>query len=181
MRRRVLIMTWLTVLWIVLWRDLSAANLLAGVAVAFVASGGATDVRSRVWRHRVRPLALVRFFVFFSWKLVEANIVLAREVVTPTNVINTGIIAVPLPGYSDLVVAVVANAISLTPGTLTLEVRRDPVPVFYVHVLHLHDLDKARADVVRMAAMAGAAIETIDDGRAPTGPDDAAPGDRVIG
>ena len=43
----------------------------------------------------------------------------------------------------------VANAISLTPGTLTIEVATDP-NVLYVHVLHLHDIDAVRRDVTRL-------------------------------
>jgi multicomponent Na+:H+ antiporter subunit E len=148
---------WLTVLWLVLWRDLSVANLLSGVAIATVLAL-ASDPRPAL-DHRVHPLAVVRFAAYFSWKLVEANVILAREVVTPQNRIHTGIIAVPLAGRSDLVVTVVANAVSLTPGTLTLEVRRTPEPVVYLHVLHLHDLDQTRADVETMARMVGEALE----------------------
>jgi multicomponent Na+:H+ antiporter subunit E len=47
---------------------------------------------------------------------------------------------------SDLVITVVANAITLTPGTLTVELRRDPTTL-YVHVLHLSDLDEVRRDI----------------------------------
>ena len=42
---------------------------------------------------------------------------------------------------------IVANAVSLTPGTLTLEVSATEPPVLYVHVLHLHDIEEAREDV----------------------------------
>lgn len=171
MRRRTLTIVWLIALWLVLWRDVSIANVVSGTIVAVVATSGASDPRDPRTGHRVRPLALLRFAGYFAWKLVEANVVLAREVVTPQNAIHTGIIAVPLPGCSDFVVTVVANAISLTPGTLTLEVRRDPEPVLYVHVLHLHDLDDARADVVAMAERAGAAFPSTrrDPGREEVG------------
>lgn len=152
--RRALAIGWLTVLWVVLWRDPSPANLLSGLALAGLVSVLVpTDSR-----HRVRPLPLLRFVAFFLRELVAANFVLAREVVTPANRIHTGIIAVPLPGFSDLVVTIVANATSLTPGTLTLEVARDPEPVLYIHVLHLHDHETARSDVLDLAARVAAAF-----------------------
>ncbi len=152
---RALTVAALTVLWIVLWRDPSVANVLSGVVIATVVS---TIPARPGAHHRVRPVALVRFVAYFLWKLLEANVVLAREVVTPQNSIHTGIIAVPLPGYDDFVVTVVANAVSLTPGTLTLEATRTPEPVLYVHVLHLRDLDAARGEVLAMAVRAAAAF-----------------------
>lgn len=154
---RALTVAALTVLWLVLWRDPSVANILSGLAVATVVS---TIPARRGTRHWIRPVALVRFAAYFAWKLLEANVVLAREVVTPQNSIHTGIIAVPLPGFDDFVATVVANAVSLTPGTLTLEVTRTPEPVLYVHVLHLRDLDEARHEVLAMASRAAEAFPT---------------------
>lgn len=156
---RIGMIVWLTALWLLLWRDLSVANVVSGVAIAVTLAVGSIPRVAR--QHRVRPLALLRFVGFFTVKLVEANLVLAREVVTPQNRIHTGIVAVSMAGYSDLVVTIVANAVSLTPGTLTLEVRREPDAVIYVHVLHLHDLDDARNEVKAMATHASRAFELI--------------------
>lgn len=162
MSRRVLLVVWLAGLWVVLWRDPSVGNVAAGLVLGVLVSTGATGTTIPAIAHRVRPLALVRFAAYFSWKLLEANVVLAREVVTPTNVIRTGIIAVPLAGYGDFLVTVVANAISLTPGTLTLDVRKTPNPILYVHVLHLGDIDDARQEAIRMAEYASAAFPPVD-------------------
>jgi multicomponent Na+:H+ antiporter subunit E len=43
----------------------------------------------------------------------------------------------------------VADAVSLTPGTLTLEVQREPL-ILYVHVLHLRSVEDVRRDVRRL-------------------------------
>lgn len=163
--RRALVVTWLTILWVILWRDLSVANVLSGALI------GVLLELARPWRalgqknHTVRPVSLAVFVGYFAWKLLEANVVLAREVLTPRNSIETGVIAVRLGPCSDLVVAIVANSISLTPGTLTLEVRTEDVPVLYVHVLHLHDVDAARADVEKLTELVNAAFpsgSTVD-------------------
>lgn len=145
----------LTLLWLVLWRDPSIANVITGLGVAVVVS--TIPCRSTL-RHRIRPVATIRLAGYFTWKLLEANVVLAREIMTPRNSINTGIVAVPLTGSSDFVVGVVANAVSLTPGTLTLEATGHPDPVLYVHVLHLRNIDHARDEVLAMAARAAAAF-----------------------
>ena len=154
---RVLAVAWLTGLWVLLWRDASIPNILGGLVIGglcVLLSPG----RPGAIEHRIRPLAFLKFLGVFAVKLVEANIVLAREVVTPENHIKTGIVAVPIPGASDLVLTIVANAVSLTPGTLTLDTRLEPEPTVYVHVLHLHDLDRARAEVVEIADLVQAAL-----------------------
>lgn len=145
--RRLLAFVWLTVLWLILWRDISVANIASGAIIAALVATGVPVPGT----HRVRPIALIRLVGNFLWRLVEANLVLAREVVTPTNHLNTGIVAVRLPGYSDLQVTMIGNATSLTPGTLTLEVGHRPEPVLYVHVLHLRTEEEARADVHDLA------------------------------
>ena len=78
---------------------------------------------------------------------------LAWEIVTPRNRIHTGVVAVPMRTDSRAVFLVVGNVITLTPGTLTLEVAGSP-PEIYVHVLHLHDVDRVRRDLQRVEDLA---------------------------
>lgn len=148
MRARLLVGTWLVVIWTALWGDISAANIGSGAVVAAVLLA-LFPLRPTSRQGRFRPLWALRFLGYFSWKLLEANAVVAWEVVTPRNRINEGIVAVPVTGASDVLVSVVANAISLTPGTLTIEVGTDP-HILYVHVLHLHDIAAVRRDVTRL-------------------------------
>lgn len=150
MNRRLPLLVWLLLVWLALWESVSVANVASGLAVGALllvlfpvpASPGAGG--------RFRPLRALELLAYFLVKLLEANAVVAWEVVTPSNAkVKEAIVAVPITGASDAVVAVLANAISLTPGTLTLEVRRDPT-VLYVHVLHLRSIERARADVLRL-------------------------------
>ena len=156
--RRIPTLLWLTVLWVVLWRDLSWANVLSGLAIAAAVEATQPPAVHDRPRHGVRVVALLSFVGYFTRKLVEANLVMAREVVTPRNSIETGVIEVALPRTSDLIVTLVANAVSLTPGTLTLEVRQLETPTLYVHVLHLHDIGRARAEVLELVRRAEAAL-----------------------
>lgn len=156
MRGRLLTMLWLTVVWIALWEDLSVGNALAGVGLAALITLIAPVARSGFV---FRPVASLRFFGYFAWKLIEASVIVAWEVVTPSNRVNEGIVAIPMRGVSDALTTLVANAISLTPGTLTLEVHRHPT-VLYVHVLHLHDIERVRREVVHLEALAVRALGT---------------------
>jgi multicomponent Na+:H+ antiporter subunit E len=155
-RRRPLFFLWLVVAWVALWGEPTPANIGSGAVIA-AALVWLFPPRRGEPGGGVRPVAVVRFLVYFLGQLVAASAIVAWEVVTPRNRINEGIVAVPIEGASDTLVTIVANAISLTPGTLTLEVDRDPT-VLYVHVLHLRDVDEVRRDVRRLEALADAAF-----------------------
>ena len=167
MRRSLVLVGWLLVVWVALWGDISWANVLGGLVTA----GGLVllfPLRPATRQGYIRPWPALRFAVYFLWKLVEASAVVAWEVVTPHNRINEGIVAVPIHGLSNALVTIVANAISLTPGTLTLEVDEDPA-VLYVHVLHLHDLEAVRLEVQHLERLAIAAFGPDDALRARAG------------
>ncbi|MEZ5176798.1 MAG: Na+/H+ antiporter subunit E [Acidimicrobiales bacterium] len=138
-------------LWVGMWGDASPANLISGVALGLLIVASFDT-----WRHGrlvVRPIAAARFAGYFAVKLVEATLVVARTVIAPRGAVHTGIIALPLRECSDAVATVVADAISLTPGTLTLEVRRDPLTL-YVHAIDLRDVEKVRADIRTLEVLA---------------------------
>lgn len=149
---RVLTIAWLTVAWVALWEDLSVANLVAGLALA-TGLVALFPLSPPGVAGTLRPAAAVRFALYFAWKLVEASLVVAWEVVTPHNRIKQGIVAVPIQGVSDILTTLVANAISLTPGTLTIEIRRQPT-ILYVHVLHLQDVEAVRREVQYLEVLA---------------------------
>lgn len=158
MTRRIILVAWLVAVWVALWERFSVANVAGGLVVGLVLVM-AFPPRGR--QHvTVRPLALLRFAAHFVVKLVEANAFMAWEVLTPVNRVNAAIVAVPLEDTHPGVVALVANAVSLTPGTLTIEVREDPT-VLYVHVLHLRSVEAAREEVRTLDRLARAAFPTV--------------------
>lgn len=149
----------LVLIWLALWSDVTVGNLITGVLVAAV-----VVVVAGPWRpgHAVvRPVAATRFALYFVVKLVESTVVVARTVLAPRERVHTGIVAVPLRGCSDAIATLVADAISLTPGTLTLEVRQDPL-VLYMHALDVRDVDAVRADVRRLELLALQAFGPAD-------------------
>jgi multicomponent Na+:H+ antiporter subunit E len=145
----VVLFAWLVVIWVGLWGSISIANVASGVLIAAAALVVARWRPASPEPVAFRPWPALRFAVRFVYKLAEASVIVAAEIVTPRNKINTGIVAVPLRGCSDALVTLVANAVSLTPGTLTLEIQREPL-VLYVHVLHLRSVEQVRAEVRRL-------------------------------
>ena len=148
---RVVRLLWLTTIWVALWSDVSAANVLSGLLVA-----GVIVALFNTWQPGhviVRPVAATKFATYFVYQLVVSSLVVARTVVTPRHRIRTGIVAVPLRGCSDAVVALIADAISLTPGTLTLEVRREPLTL-YVHALDVRDITVLQREIRTLEVLA---------------------------
>jgi multicomponent Na+:H+ antiporter subunit E len=148
---RLLRVLWLTVIWVALWSDVSFANVLGGLVVAVVVVGlFDTWRRGRVI---IRPVAALKFGCYFLYTLVKSSLAVAWTVVAPRSRIRTGIVAVPLRGCSDGVVTLIADAISLTPGTLTLEVRRDPLTLF-VHALDTRDVAVLEREIRTLEVLA---------------------------
>jgi len=81
---------------------------------------------------------LVGFVFFFLYELVKANVQVAYDVMTPRYYMKPGIIRIPLHAKTDLEITLLANLISLTPGTLSLDVSDDK-KVLYVHAMYVRD------------------------------------------
>ncbi len=149
---RVALTAWLVVVWVALWGPITLATVAGGLAVA-VAVQLLPAGRGRRRGFAFRPVAAARFVTYFLAKLVEASVVVAVEVATPRNRIRTGIVAVRLRGASDALVTLVADAVTLTPGTLAIEVGGTP-PTLYVHVLHLRDVEAVRREIRHLEVLA---------------------------
>lgn len=148
----------LAFMWGALWGDLGAATLTAGVLVA-IGVQLAFPALAPLPIERVNIAALAKLGLVFTWMLITANLAVTRLVFSPRVALSTLVVEVTLPPSSDAVATVVANAVTLTPGTLTLDVRRtaDAV-VLVVHNLDASDADTVRADVLDLHRMAAAAF-----------------------
>jgi multicomponent Na+:H+ antiporter subunit E len=127
----------LAVLWAGMTGRLTAANLLTGFVlgslVLLVVLGPLA-----VARVLCRVRRIVSLLLFFAWELVLANLRVAWDVVTPRHRMRPGVVAVPLRARTDVEITMLANMVSLTPGTLSLDVSDDRC-VLYVHAMYLHD------------------------------------------
>lgn len=164
--RRPLTVLWLTLVWLLLWGDISWANVVSGLAVgAFIVFAPPRGQRHD-YDPENRPLlnivAAVRFVLVVLWKLVQSNLYLAWEIITPGTRITKGIIAVPLRTDSPMAMLAVSDVITITPGTIVVDVSTNPT-VLYVHVLHLHDLDRVRQDLIDLEDLFVEAFGTEKD------------------
>jgi len=155
---------WLTIVWALLWGDFSLGSLLGGLAIALfvVWVGRPADVHG-MQLTSFHPISAVVFVGYFSWQLVKSNLEVAWEVIRPRPNLDRAIVAVPMHVDSDGIVTVVANAVTLTPGTLTVDVHDvddGQPPVIYVHVLQFDDIESVRRDVLQLERLAVRAFGT---------------------
>jgi multicomponent Na+:H+ antiporter subunit E len=87
----------------------------------------------RLWR-------IVLFAGFFLWELLLANLRVAYDVLTPPLHMRPGIVAIPLDVETDAEITLLANLITLTPGTLSLDISGDR-KVLYIHAMYIDDGD----------------------------------------
>lgn len=155
---------WLVVMWILLWGELTAANLVAGLVVAVALVLAFPPTASGDAPMTLRPWAAAAFLLWFLGALITTNIAVAREVVLPSSRsrIRTAVVACPLRTRSDRLATIIANAISLTPGTLTVDARGCPA-VLYVHVLSYTDRDDVRRQVAALERRVVSAFGPADE------------------
>jgi multicomponent Na+:H+ antiporter subunit E len=158
---RVVLIVWLTVLWVALWQDISVGNVLGGLCIALlvVYVSGQVPPGSSVFR----PIACAHLVVYFLSQLVGSTVAVARAVLAPRRFVHPEVVTVELHVTSDSLLAVVAAAITATPGTLAVDATLEP-PAVTVHVLDGRDPDRVRANVGRLEAL----VEAAFGERAPT-------------
>jgi len=131
--------------WVAVTGEVTVANLLEGAVLAgLLVLLLRVPVRRRVRLGRV-PKAL-GLLVYFLKEIVLANAAVARSLLSPASSLSPGIVAVPLDLKSDAGITVLANLVTLTPGTLSLDVSPDRTTL-YVHALHVEDPEAFRREV----------------------------------
>ena len=130
----------LAAIWAFASGDLSPANFGIGFALGFAVLWLARGLLG-VTGYFGRIPYLLELIVFFFWELLIANLRVAFDVVTPRHHMRPGIIALPLDAETDLEITLLANMISLTPGTLSLDVSADRKTLF-IHSMYISDLER---------------------------------------
>lgn len=135
----------LSFIWLAVTGTFTFENFVFGFILSFILMWLITTNR-REEKYFSRVPKLIGFILFFIYELVKANIQVAYDVVTPKYYMKPGIIRIPLDATSDLEITLLANLISLTPGTLSLDVSDDR-KVLYVHAMYVNDRDEFIAEI----------------------------------
>ncbi|MGB7785611.1 MAG: Na+/H+ antiporter subunit E [Salinimicrobium sp.] len=147
MKNRFLANLLLTFVWVALTGNFVFANVIFGFFLSYLILLVITRGSGRARYFRMVP-KVISFFFFFLKELVKANLQVAWEMGTPKFFMTPGIVGVPLDIRSDSEITMLANLITLTPGTLSLDVSEDKkiLYVFSMYITNREDFIKSIKD-----------------------------------
>lgn len=81
---------------------------------------------------------IISFIFYFIYEMIKANVQVAYDVMTPKYFMRPGIVRFPLDVETEMEINLLSTMISLTPGTLILDISEDR-KTMYIHVMYLND------------------------------------------
>jgi multicomponent Na+:H+ antiporter subunit E len=130
-----------TLLWVALLGSYDLPTLLSGFVIGFGLFRMTLDAPTAAYRKRV--LVIGRFILFYIKEILTSNLRIARDVMRTKPAIQPGIVAVDIRALNTRSAVFVANLITMTPGTLALDLSADG-HFLYVHCLYLQDPEAVR-------------------------------------
>lgn len=114
----------LAIAWIAMTGEVSLFNAISGFLVGYGALWLIQPLTGTSSYFR-RVFAWIRLVIMFHYELIVSSLQVAVDVLTPRHRARPAIIKMPLDVTSDAGLLLVTNLISLTPGTLSLDVSDD--------------------------------------------------------
>jgi multicomponent Na+:H+ antiporter subunit E len=160
-RARLPSVLWLALIWVLLWGTFTVASLVSGIVVAVLVTA-LFRLPLSPERLPFRPLRLLGLLGYLAYDLLVSGAQVSWQVLRHGPGARGAIIAVPLLSPSDRVVTVMANALTLSPGSMALQIDHDH-DVWYVYTLGPRDragVDRARRRTLDMQRRVLAALGT---------------------
>ncbi len=95
----------------------------------------------KVFGFLLRVVRSVLFIFYYLKELILSSLYVAYDIITPKDLMKPGIVEVPVDLKSDTAIIAFANLISMTPGSLTMDMSADKKKI-YVHAMYLHDKEE---------------------------------------
>lgn len=129
----------LALAWAGMTEDFAPANLAVGFLVGLLVLFFARRVVGTA-NYLIKLRQVVGLFFFMVWELILANLRVAYEVLTPNYNMRPGVVGIPLEAKTDAEITLLACLITLTPGTLSLDVAADRSRL-YIHIMYIDNGD----------------------------------------
>lgn len=134
----------------VAWAALTGNITLGGFAVGFILGSACLYLTRSLFpgseSYFRRTGKWAKLIVLFLYELVVSSVQVVWDVLTPQHKSRPGIISVPLTVRREMDILLVTNLISLTPGTLSLDVTDDN-HTLYIHAMFADDPDEIRRQI----------------------------------
>jgi multicomponent Na+:H+ antiporter subunit E len=135
----------LAITWAAVSGELTVSNLLVGFLIGY----GVLWLVSRPLgqtKYFAKVGQVTRFTAYFLWEMLVATLRVAIDIVTPQHLMRPAILAIPVSSESEAETTMLANVVTLTPGTLSLDVSPDG-KTLYVHVMYAEDVEAVRQGI----------------------------------
>lgn len=134
----------------VVWAALNASFTLSSLLIGYIIGFGGLWLSQPLFPdtrgYYLRVYRVIRLILFFLYELVVSSVRVAWDVITPAHLSKPAILTMPLDVKSDMEILLVTNLISLTPGTLSLDVTPDR-SCLIVHAMFAEDPDALVAEL----------------------------------
>ena len=163
-RPRVLEICWLAAVWVLLWGTFTPLSIAGGVVVG-IAVIAAFRFPPAAAHLPVRPLRLLGLVGYLAYDVVVGGAEVSWQTLRYGRGARGAVLAVPLLSGSDRVVTVVANALSLSPGTMALQIDHEH-GLWFVYALGPRDeagVERARRRTMDMQRRVLAALGTPEE------------------
>jgi multicomponent Na+:H+ antiporter subunit E len=127
--------------WLMLTFEFTVPNLIAGAAASLITSVIFARFFIKNVYKLVQPHRYFWFLVYlvvFIWECIKANIDVAYRVLHPAMPIRPGIVKVKTELKSDMAKMLLANSITMTPGTISVDIIDD---YLYIHWIYIRSED----------------------------------------
>jgi multicomponent Na+:H+ antiporter subunit E len=142
-RSRIIVFILSFSVWLALTDVASLQEVLAGLVVALIISlvAGTFLVTTEKSGHLVQRCLMGIIYLFkFLWEMIKANFHVALIVINPALPIRPGIVKIKSHLTKDSALTVLTNSITLTPGTLTVDINPEKQEI-YVHCIEVDSTD----------------------------------------
>ncbi len=123
--------------WLLLTNSYSLGNLLLATFLSLLIAYFTSSIQMPTTRV-ARPLKALRYIAVLIGDIISSNFIVAKQVLGPIKNMKPGFVIVPLDICEPLPITLLANTISLTPGTVSAEVSQDKSKI-YIHALHVEN------------------------------------------
>lgn len=134
-------------LWLIMSNSLGVGHFVLGALLGW----GIPFFTQSFWPQSMvvsSPVLAVRFILLVLWDIVVANLQVAVLILSSREKLQPAFIKIPLDLRQDFTITLLANTISLTPGTVTIDLQMEQGYIL-VHALNVGDIDQAIADIKR--------------------------------
>ncbi len=135
----------IAIAWCFLQGDITPGNLILGGGLGTAVLSISLSINKLTGSFN-QLKAIVRLIGFVIKELIISSLRISWDILTPTVYARPRIVRIPIEDLDETAITVLANAISLTPGSLSLEVT-DDLKILYVHLMYAEDRDSAVREI----------------------------------